>query len=139
MGTGRGGWYSIDACVNLLNRVKTPSATTVLERYQDIGVGDVLDATDQIYLTAAQVERERYLVLTSSIRNQVGWPWAASWSWSIVPQSSQSCRLLFRETVSWHTAAMGVIALQLDWIKFPLFRRNLLGIKQRAENLQVKQ
>jgi hypothetical protein len=129
VGVGRAGFYSYDG----LDNGGVPSAREILTGFQQVAVGDL--AAPMTYppspntsFTVASFEFERALV------------WAKAdgvWAWSLVPDGDGT-RLVVRLLTGpdWRHAARSLIGGVLVEVgDFPMMRKMLLGIKERAECL----
>lgn len=72
IGYGRAGWYSLDALERLAGAARSVDAEgnvswrsldTVVERHQELGVGDVVPLNDRVGLTVEAIEPEDHVVL----------------------------------------------------------------------------
>lgn len=131
VGVGRAGFYSYDS----LDNGGVPSSREILTGFQQVAVGDL--AAPMTYppspttsFTVASFEFERALV------------WAKAdgvWAWSLVPDGDGT-RLVVRLRTGpdWHHAARSLIGGVLVEVgDFPMMRKMLLGIQERAENLDT--
>jgi hypothetical protein len=130
VGRGRAGFYSYDQ----LDNGGEPSADRVLPRYQHLGAGDLaapmVPVADE--LTAFhihRIEEDRLLLWEKP---------DATWCWTLTPLPGGRTRVLTRlqvryewEDPSW---AIGSMVL-MELADFPMMRRMLLGIRDRAERL----
>lgn len=130
VGFGRAGFYSYD----LLDNLGQPSATEILPRWQQAGVGDLAapmtgHPTPQTSFRIAMAERVVQLV------------WAkpdSTWAWQLIPLASGRTRLVTRLKQRYRPvpAALATIVLA-EFGDFAMMRKMLLGIKARAEALSV--
>jgi proline iminopeptidase len=150
LGYGRGGWYSD------MPWWKDPdghtgarsSAATVLPRYQDLAVGDVLlDGAgcdeDTGAWTVVRLDPERALVLYSrrtlsgrELREGQRLPsssFACSWSFVLRSTGDRATRLLVRTRLEYRPAWMVRLLAILRQGDTVMQRAMLLGIKRRAE------
>lgn len=137
VGQGRGGMYSYDRLENLIG-LRIHSADMIRDEWQDLQVGDQirlirpgwLGLAEGYSLPVVRVDRGRAIVLRMD-------PWEAVWSFHVVEEGDNRCRLLSRsrETVRpGFTAGLARSAGQImDPITLIMTRKMLLGIKERAE------
>lgn len=126
-GFGRAGWYSDD----LLDNLARPSLREVRPELQTLEVGQRVPMsptpTDaSAFKVAGFVEKEWLLWAKSD----------STWSWVLTDLGDGRTRLVTRvhALYDWTkpvSALAGVVLLELG--DFPMMRRMLLGIKQRAE------
>jgi hypothetical protein len=126
-GYGRAGFYSYD----LLDNLGRPSAKTILPEWQHIGVGDTAapmanPPTPQTSFLAALVEPPAVLVWSKP---------DSSWAWSLTALPGGRTRLLTRLRQRYRlTPAAALTVFLAEFGDFPMMRKMLLGIKQRAEH-----
>jgi len=129
IGFGRAGFYSYDRLDNL----GRPSAERILPEYQATHVGDLAApmANPPTPTTSFQVRAfkpRRYLVWEK--RN-------ATWTWVLTPLPENRTRLVTRLRVRHDLNSLlglaGAALLELG--DFPMMRKELLGIRRRAEGL----
>ena len=126
VGFGRAGFYSYD----LLDNLGRPSTRRVLPEYQSPCVGDLAapmasPANEANSFQVALVEPPTALV------------WAkpdSTWSWRLTPLDGGGTRLVTRLKAQYRlTPFLPVTVLLLEIGDFPMMRRMLLGIRERAE------
>jgi hypothetical protein len=126
-GFGKAGFYSND----LLDNVGHPSAEEILPQYQRLHVGDWVPMFSKVdEVTAFKVkefEPGRYLLWAKPV---------STWAWTLTPLPHARTRLAtrLRDRYDWTapaSAALSVVLLEFG--DFPMMRRMLKGIKQRAE------
>ena len=126
-GFGRAGFYSYDWLDNLGRR----SATDLLPGFQEVVVGDlaapmVSHVDEHTAFTVAHVKRPHELV------------WAkpdSTWAWLLVPEDNNGTRLVTRLKTSYEAGPFLPITVMLMEIgDFPMMRRMLLGLAERAEH-----
>jgi hypothetical protein len=127
VGFGKAGFYSND----LLDNAGHPSAVEILPAYQRLRIGDWVPMFTKVdEVTAFQVmeiEPERHLL------------WAkpdSTWAWTLAPLADGRTRLVtrLRCRYDWQAPAGAVLsAVLLEFADFPMMRRMLIGIKERAE------
>ena len=129
IGTGKAGWYSYD----LLDNLGRPSATELLDEWQQVAVGDpaapmnpfgpIEDSPWKVEL----VEPNRTLLWRNTV--------AGTWVWILRPRVGGGTRLISRIRISDNSPRGLAFAPILELGDFPMFRKMLLGIKARAESL----
>lgn len=128
VGFSRAGFYSYDVLDNLAR----PSAKQIIEQFQPVTVGDVAapmatPVTDETSFRVHEVQPERCLV------------WAkpgTSWAWTLTPLAGGRTRLVTRLAVHYdlrHPATTWVPMLLMELGDFPMMRKMLLGLRERAE------
>jgi hypothetical protein len=122
-GFGRAGFYSYD----LLDNLGRPSATTIRPELQELRLGDPIPMSGRVSdATAFRVRAlrpERELVW--------GKP-DSTWAWRLEPVPPSGTRLVTRLRQRYGRGAL-LAAVLLEVADFPMMRRMLLGIKERAE------
>jgi hypothetical protein len=132
MGYQRGGLYSYDWLDRLFGFLDRPSATRVLPQFQDLAVGDEISLGPRQTLTVAATEPNRALVLRSS---QHGMEWV--WQFGLYPTDENHTRLVSRGTER-VSSLPGWLAMRvMEPGAFIMTRRMLLGVKERAETIDV--
>lgn len=127
LGVGKAGWYSYD----LLDNLARPSATRVLPQWQRVAIGDPAAPMDPFAplesspWRVAGVEPASYLLW----RNDT----AGTWEWRLRPLPQGGTRLVSRIRIPYTSPSGLAFAPLLELADFPMFRRMLLGIKERAE------
>jgi hypothetical protein len=127
VGWGRGGFYSYD----LLDNAARPSTRRIIRRRQNIHVGDWVPMAPRLSeKTAFRVqafEPNRWLLWTKP---------HSTWSWKLTPVEGGT-RLVTRlkDRYDWrHAPATAALSLVLmEHGDFPMMRKMLLGVKERAE------
>lgn len=127
IGTGEAGWYSYD----LLDNLGRPSATELLDEWQQVAVGDpaapmnpfgpIEDSPWRVEL----VEPSRTLLWRNSV--------AGTWVWVLRPRVGGGTRLISRIRIGYNSPSGLAFAPILELGDFPMFRKVLVGIKARAE------
>jgi hypothetical protein len=127
VGFGKAGFYSND----LVDNVGHPSADDILPEYQRLRVGDWVPMFSKVdEVTAFKVkefERGRYLLWSKP---------DSTWAWTLTPLPGGRSRLVtrLRGRYEWSEPAGALLsAVLLEFGDFPMMRRMLKGIKQRAE------
>ena len=128
VGFGKAGFYSND----LLDNVAHPSADHILEEHQHPTVGDWVPMFNKVNDTTAfrvaDLEPLEFLLWSKP---------DSTWVWKLVRQGGGTrlitrLRILYR----WHMPADATMSLILnEFGDFPMMRRMLLTIRQRAERL----
>ena len=160
MGYERGGWYSIDQL-----DVRTKSATTIVEEWQDLAVGDILptypgggfqvrllDPNRSLVLygdpssmqppsEAEQEELPAGLAASSTFLAQTPSDFKASWAFVLEPAGPHRTRLIERMRY-WGgdgTPASRAALSMLGFGAFVMMQRQMVGIRSRAEQLAVEE
>jgi hypothetical protein len=127
MGFGRAGFYTYD----LLDNGGRPSATKVLEEFQDTRVGDGVPMAKTVNETTGHrvtaFEKPQWLLWSKP---------DSTWAWKLVEFDGGRTRLICRlkQHLDWHHPALAALTLVLmEFGDFPMMRRVLFGIKARAE------
>ncbi|WP_199732052.1 hypothetical protein [Cellulomonas triticagri] len=130
IGTGKAGWYSYD----LLDNLGRSSAREVLPRWQSVAVGDAAAPMNPFAPVTSSpwrvehVDQGRVLVWRH--------PQMGTWSWVLLPgPGGRGTRLVSRLRLGYESVGGMAFAPLLEVADFPMFRRMLLGIKERAEAL----
>jgi hypothetical protein len=130
IGAGRAGFYSYD----LFDNAARPSADRILPEFQETRVGDWVPMSSTVNETTAfrvkAFQPNRWLL------------WAkpdSTWSWTLTQLDDGRTRLVTRlkERYPWRSSpGLALLTLVLfEFGDFPMMRRLLLGIRQRAERL----
>jgi hypothetical protein len=128
LGWGRAGWYSYD----LFDNGARPSAERLLPEFQQPNVGDWVPMAGTVSETTAfriaSLEPERWLLWEKP---------DSTWAWKLVRLDGGRTRLIVRLKHRYRlreAPAAGLLSLVLMELgDFPMMRKCLLGIKQRAE------
>ena len=126
IGFGRGGFYSYD----LLDNLGRPSAEFIQPAWQHPAVGDVAapmanPPTTQTSFVVADVEPAARLVWSKP---------DSTWSWTLHRLPSGHTRLVTRLKQRYRCRPSTLVTIVLaEFGDFPMMRRMLLGIRQRAE------
>jgi hypothetical protein len=131
MGLDRGGFYSIDR----LDNEGRPSATTILPELQDLQEGDKIQLDRKVAARVVSLEPPRSMVwalLEAEV--ELGLTASLTMSYVLMPVDVGRTRLLSRV----RGRVEGVLALAYvylfdEWVNFMMQRKQLLGIKTRAE------
>ena len=125
-GWGEPGFYSYD----LLDNLGRPSADVLLQEHQSVGVGDLAapmasPANEQVF-TVAEVHEPTVLVWSKP---------DSTWAWRLTPEGTDRTRLVTRLRAQYRmTPLLPVTVLLMEVGDFPMMRRMLLGIRDRAEH-----
>lgn len=127
LGFNRAGWYSYD----LLDNLGRPSAVTINQSLQNVRVGDVVPlgpGGGGLYVKA--LDPGRWLLWG----DKVG---LTTWLWILEPAGPDATRLLTRVRAHyrWTHPAILFSLLLLEPFDYPMMRKCMLGIKQRAESV----
>jgi hypothetical protein len=131
IGSRRAGWYSND----LMDNLGHPSSREIIDRFQDLDVGQWVpmaalgEPTEVTAFKVADFERHRWLLWTKP---------DSSWVWRLTPMPDGATRLVSRVHAArdWRKPGSAVLSVVLmEFGDFAMFRRMLLGIKERAEDL----
>jgi hypothetical protein len=130
VGCRRAGWYSHD----LLDNLGHPSSREIVDDLQDLERGRWVPMSafgEPSAVTAfavADFEPNRWLLWTKP---------DSSWVWQLTPLPDGTTRLVSRvhATRDWRRPGMALFGVVLlEFGDFAMFRRMLLGIKERAED-----
>jgi hypothetical protein len=129
MGYRRAGFYTYA----LLDNAGYESADTVLEEFQHPEVGDWMPMASEVSETTA------FRVAAFATDEWLLWSKPDStWSWTLTALPGGRTRLVTRlkQRCQWESPGMAVFTLVLlELGDFPMMRRMLTGIKERAERL----
>ncbi len=129
MGNRRGGLYSYDTLDRMAKILDGPSADTILPEYQSLNPGDVIPMGSGPGWPVYSVEKERSLVLDIKAKGS-----HVSWSFDLRPLTETSTRLILRVRSQIKTRALTAPLISvLDIVEFPMVKRMLTGIHDRAE------
>ena len=134
MGTGRGGLYSYDWLDRLFGFIDRPSATRILPEFQHPAVGDTIPwGRDEV--TVAVLEPPRALALRMDAH---GMEWV--WQLGLYRLDDQRTRLVSRGTEHYPRTPLWWLGMRvMEPAAFIMTRRFLLGVKERAEALTLKE
>ena len=130
MGHRRAGFYSYD----LLDNAGFESATSVLDEFQNPRLGD--------WMPMAKTVSETTAFRFSAFETNHWLLWSkpnSTWAWRLSLGAPGQTRLVTRlkQRYPWETPAMAIFTLLLlEFGDFPMMRRELLGIKHRAERME---
>ncbi|MEE4275280.1 MAG: SRPBCC family protein [Thermoleophilia bacterium] len=127
MGYKRAGFYTYA----LLDNAGYESADAVLPEYQSLQVGDWMPMAEKVSETTA------FRVAAFAENEWLLWSKPDStWSWTLAPLPDGGTRLVTRlkQRYQWERPAMAFFTLVLlEFGDFPMMRRVLRGIRERAE------
>jgi hypothetical protein len=133
MGNNRGGLYSYDWIDLLIHALDRRSVDRVLPEFQDLQVGDVIPYAKGSDFVVRGLEPDRFLVIQLTGKAEV------VQSWGLYPVDAQHTRLALRVQAAIPVTPQLVPALLvLDPSEGFMVRKQLLGIKQRAETLAAR-
>ena len=126
IGFGRAGFYAYD----LLDNLARPSAERIVPELQQVRVGD--------WIPMSPVVNETTSFRVAAFEPNVWMLWQkpdSTWSWSLRPIDGGHTRLVsrIRAKYAWRRPSVLVSLLLLEVGDFFMNRRELLGIKRRAE------
>ena len=134
MGSGKGGVYTYDWIENILG-LRMHSADEILPQFQDRKVGDVEQlGPNGPRLRVEILDAERAMVLHSEDGNWV-------WAFCLYPSGESTTRLISRNRIGTPDATAlrrGFSTLVMEPGSLIMERKMLLGIKVRAEALEVR-
>ncbi|HEV3484467.1 MAG TPA: hypothetical protein VG106_03600 [Vicinamibacterales bacterium] len=127
VGFGKAGFYSND----LLDNLGHPSADRIDPRFQQVRIGDWVPMFSKVNETTAfrvhSFERPGYLVWRKR---------DSTWAWRLIPLPDGRTRLVtrLRQLYDWKAPGGALLTIALmEFGDFPMIRRMLKGIKERAE------
>ena len=128
VGVGRGGFYSYD----WLDNHGRHSSRVVLPEWQEPRVGDLAAP-----MVDAASEQTSFRIHIADQPHTLVWSKADStWTWLLTPiDGGRRTRLVtrLRSRYDWSSPGVLVSVALLELADFPMMRRMLLGIRQRAE------
>jgi hypothetical protein len=131
MGKGRGGLYSYDWLDQLFGVLAGPSSDTLIPRFSAIQSGDTIPVGGSPGWPVAIATPNQLLLLDI---HQAGAH--VTWAFVLVPSSPTRTRLIMRVRAglpkSWRLPLQVAV---LDPAEFLMVRRQLIGIRDRAERL----
>jgi hypothetical protein len=131
IGTGRAGFYSYD----LFDNAARPSAARILPEFQETQMGDWVPMSSTVNQTTA------FKVKAFQPNQWLLWAKPHStWAWTLTPVNGGT-RLVTRlkEQYDWSSPGLALLTLILfEFGDFPMMRRLLVGIRQRAERLNAE-
>ncbi len=126
IGYGRAGFYSYD----LLDNLGKPSADRIIPELQAIEVGTWIPMSGKV------TDETAFRVTAFEPNSWMLWEKAAStWAWKLVPVDDESTRLIIRLKCFYRWTRPTIISdlILMEIGDFPMMRKLMLGIKQRAE------
>jgi len=126
VGCLRAGWYSDD----LLDNLAHPSARKIVPGLQDLQVGRWLPMAPTPSVTSAftvdSFETPRWMLWRTP---------SSTWAWRLVPLPDGATRLVTRlhAVYDWRSASTVLWLPLMEFGDFPMMRRMLRGIRERAE------
>jgi hypothetical protein len=126
VGYRRAGFYSYD----LLDNLGRPSARAVLPVWQNLHVGDLAAP-----MANPPTPATSFVVADADTPGQLVWAKPDStWSWTLCALPGGRTRLVTRLRQRYRVAPAAIVTVVLaEFGDFPMMRKMLLGIKQRAE------
>ena len=127
IGYGRAGFYSYDL---LLFPANGPSADRIIPQLQNIEIGIWIPmsgkVTEETAFHVLAVERNRWMLWNKA---------ASTWAWKLIPVDEESTRLIIRLKCHYRWARLTIVTdlILMEIGDFPMMRKLMLGIKQRAE------
>jgi hypothetical protein len=135
IGLGRAGFYSYD----WLDNLGRPSANEILSEWQHPQVGDL--AAPMSPFTKSPTDATAFRVAGLEVNRWLLWEQRLStWVWVIEPVDESRTRLVtrIRARYDWSGPLAIVWLLLMELGDFPMMRKQLVGIKERAETLASK-
>ena len=131
IGYGRAGFYSYD----LLDNLGKPSADCILPELQNIEVGTWIPMSGKVS------EETAFRVMAFETNSWMLWQKAAStWAWKLISIDEESTRLVIRLKCQYRwtrpTIVTDLVLMEIG--DFPMMRKLMLGIKERAEKNRKK-
>jgi hypothetical protein len=129
LGFARAGWYSYD----LFDNAARPSADLILPEFQNPKVGDWVPMASKVNETTA------FKIKTLEPNLWMLWEKPNStWTWTLAPvDDEQGTRLVtrLRTYFDWRGSPGNALLTLIifEWGDFPMMRKLLLGVKERAE------
>lgn len=142
LGADRGGFYTYDRLENLFG-LDIHSADTIVDDWQDLGIGHVVYAdrarTGGWYVVdlrphEALVLKVGDLAAGRPLRRNEKLKWEFLWTFALRDTPAGGTRLLVRERVAFGSALTQTLMTPVGLVSFVMTRRMLLGIKARAES-----
>ena len=130
VGVTRAGWYSYD----LLDNLGRPSARIIIPDLQDLKVGDVVP------MSPDGRAGPRVLAIEPGYSMIWGTPEEVTWTWLLEPIGESTTRLLTRIRIRYRWLHLSIaFNLLIEFADIVMIRRMLLNVKERAEELWVRQ
>lgn len=149
MGYKRAGWYTYDWFYKLTKSadfVDGHSANRIIPELQDVKVGDVIMINSAVGYTIMDMESPKYLVELARIDTKTGKFFElkdtpddymnGTWVYYLKPLEGGKTRLIVR-AYSDFKGTIGTVSSvgPMDFAAFIMFRKMMLGVKKRAENI----
>jgi hypothetical protein len=131
IGYGRAGFYSYD----LLDNLGKPSADRIIPELQHIEMGTWIPMSGKV------TEETAFCVMAFEPNHWMLWQKAAStWAWKLLSIDEEQTRLIIRLKCHYRWARPTIVTdlILMEIGDFPMMRKCLLGIKQRAEMLAAE-
>ena len=128
IGYGRAGFYAYD----LLDNLGRPSARRIVPELQDPAIGDWIamspSPNETTAFRVAAFDRERWMLWQKP---------DSTWAWRLQPIDGEHTRLIvrIRAAYDWTSPLLPVTLFLMEIGDFPMSRRELLNIRDRAEAL----
>lgn len=133
LGQGRGGFYSYDALENLVG-CHIHSASTIVDRWQDVAVGDQVRLHPEVALTVSRVEPGRALVLRGGVpMGDAPAPYDFTWAFVVRDGPAGTTRLVVRERYAYDRWWSPLVVEPVQVLSSVMSRRMLTGIQRRAQ------
>jgi hypothetical protein len=132
IGYGRAGFYAYDLLDNLGHG---RSAERIRPELQHLEVGDWIPMAPNVNETTAfqvhSIEPNRWMVWRQP---------NSTWSWRLDPEGATGTRLIERLRVRYRFRSPLIVSdlILMELGDFPMMRRQLLGLKRRAESARVE-
>ena len=126
VGCLRAGWYSDD----LLDDLAHPSARQIIPQLQDLQAGMWLP------MAPTPSETSAFVVDSFAVPRWMLWRTpSSSWAWRLVPLPDGGTRLITRlhAVYDWRRVSTALWMPLMEFGDFPMMRRMLRGIRERAE------
>lgn len=127
IGSGRAGWYALDR----IDNKGVPSATRIVPEFQDLKVGDLIPMVvgKDIGPRVREMEPNRWMLWVTEGE--------FTWEWVLEPIAERSTRLItrMREVSPPLFSRRMLYAIVASTGDIVMHRKQLLGIKERAERL----
>lgn len=129
MGVTRAGWYSYD----LLDNLAKHSAEVILPEHQNIQIGDVVPLSP---------DGKQGMIVKDFKKNEWMLWWDnkgdSTWAWGLYPSGESSFRLITRVRVKYRFISPAILFnILIEFFDIWMMRKCMLGIKKRAEKLQL--
>jgi hypothetical protein len=116
-----------------LDNDNIPSSDSIMSEYQSLEVGDRVPMSANAYSEVLALEPGQHMLV---VFLEVGaWP-DATWVWELYPVGPDRTRLVSRLRVRMESFRGRVM---VDLFEIIMMRKHLLGIKERAEALALRE